>query len=1146
MHEGLVTSETSQTQTAFVEIIFDNVDQRFPTGHDTVNVKRLITLSKDEYMLDGKSVSKLDITNLFQSAGFSKSNPYYIVPQGRITALTNAKDSDRLQLLKEVAGTKVYEEHREESFKLMEETQQKKEKIDELLFSINEKISKLDKEKNDLLKYQDLDKQKRSLEYNILKRELQETELALAQFDEATKEDLDSSLLVRKEYSEKDSKIRHLENELLAMEKELEILNVEYGHIVQTRSDAAKDVNKFTRAIREAEEASEENAKQESLLAKEFAKLESEIQARTSDLATVTLRNSALENEEAKLKGELEGLRSQKDALQLKQGRSRQFNTAKERDSFLHGEISSLKSKYAFEEKKEVDLYAAIETLRAKENQETHTLMDLKGQQLNLLKMQEDLEIQINEDSRAKDRLVELRKQYWREENKLSSIVPSLQEEVSKQERHIYGTLDKTTISGLEAVRKITRRLGLESSVYGPVYELLSVDPIYYTSIEMVAGNSLFHVVVENDIVASAILEEILKDKCGRVTFVPLNRLRIEPLKKIPPINTTSTSMLSILQYESVFEAVFQQIFGKTWIVESLVLGSELCRQYDVNVITLEGDRADRKGTLTGGYVDTKTCRLSSASKSKCILEKLSGYESQLSLVKDNLNRTNQEIVLRSGNLQVQESNLFKVQRDLEYLGRQINEARIRLEETQQLLVEKNKQGLEEELKVLSEKILALENEIGTPLVQKLSAEESILLKQLEGRCNELTGALLKVSQERNLQVASEMSKLKHLIEDNLLKRYEKIGADLEIIKRQQKRISLNEETPFREAVNRVNEAKVKEGRILVIINGFNENKEKVKKQLESVKGSLEKLTKKMQQVETSQTKMTAKKAALLERQLSVQKKIDALGLVPEDASKYTKMTGILLMSSLQGVNEKLKAYCHVNKKAFEQSHTYLKERGSLQSRKQELEDSQKSIEQFIGNLDQQKDIAVVRTFDQVSRYFKDIFHKLVPNGEAKLVNLRDFSGKTTESTSKNLNLNGTSTGIASFTGIGIEVVLNGAQMRMQQLSGGQKSIVALSLIFAIQKCDPAPFYLFDEIDANLDAGHRSAVAAMIHEMKQHVSNEFGGGGHVAQFITTTFRPEMLQQADKYYGVTFANRLSKVQAISKEAAMEFIQQDREE
>jgi len=137
LHEG---SGVTSTMSAYVEIVFDNSDHRFPTGKEEVVIRRTIGLKKDEYSLDKKSSSKADVMNLLESAGFSKSNPYYIVPQGRvscldgvglvsnptqisqITSLTNAKDHERLALLKEVAGTKVYENRRSESEKIIEET----------------------------------------------------------------------------------------------------------------------------------------------------------------------------------------------------------------------------------------------------------------------------------------------------------------------------------------------------------------------------------------------------------------------------------------------------------------------------------------------------------------------------------------------------------------------------------------------------------------------------------------------------------------------------------------------------------------------------------------------------------------------------------------------------------------------------------------------------------------------------------------------------------------------------------------------------------------------------------------------------------------------------------------------------------------
>ncbi|KAL8933200.1 MAG: hypothetical protein Q9216_006476, partial [Gyalolechia sp. 2 TL-2023] len=116
-------------------------------------------------------------------------------------------------------------------------------------------------------------------------------------------------------------------------------------------------------------------------------------------------------------------------------------------------------------------------------------------------------------------------------------------------------------------------------------------------------------------------------------------------------------------------------------------------------------------------------------------------------------------------------------------------------------------------------------------------------------------------------------------------------------------------------------------------------------------------------------------------------------------------------------------------------------------------------------------------------------------------------------------------------------------QQRIQQLSGGQKSLCALALVFAIQQCDPAPFYLFDEIDANLDAQYRTAVAQHLRDISNQAGGDNGEGG--AQFICTTFRPEMLHVAQKCYGVRYQKKSSSIVVVSREEALEFVEGEKQ-
>jgi structural maintenance of chromosome 3 (chondroitin sulfate proteoglycan 6) len=246
-----------------------------------------------------------------------------------------------------------------------------------------------------------------------------------------------------------------------------------------------------------------------------------------------------------------------------------------------------------------------------------------------------------------------------------------------------------------------------------------------------------------------------------------------------------------------------------------------------------------------------------------------------------------------------------------------------------------------------------------------------------------------------------------------------------------------------------------------------------------------------------------------------------------------------------------------VNKKAFEQYANFTKQRDNLKERREELDESRKSIEALIQHLDQRKNEAIDRTFRQVSKEFAGVFEKLVPAGMGKLIIQRKSDKERRQEMESDDDDQDT---VESYKGVGISVSFNSKhddQQRIQQLSGGQKSkpriihqtlklrrtdtiplgLCALALVFAIQRCDPAPFYLFDEIDANLDAQYRTAVANMLLNLSQTHADGTPG----AQFICTTFRPEMVQVAEKCYGVSYSNKTSSIDVVDKVHALDFVE-----
>jgi structural maintenance of chromosome 3 (chondroitin sulfate proteoglycan 6) len=348
---------------AFVEIVFDNGEGRFPTGKDETTIRRTVSLNRDEFQLDGKVVPKSDIDNLLQAAGFSKSNPYYIVPQGRITALCNAQDSQRLNLLKEVAGTKVYEEHRAESAKILEETRLKREKIAELLGFIEERLSELEMEKSELSEYELIDKKRRAMEMIIFQRELKDINSTLESL--STPEDGEA------ETQELVNRIQTIEEQLMINSSTLTNLNEQNLIIKEESLEFKQDKLEANHAIQNNKVINKNISKLES----DLSELEQKIIDKEDSIGGLFPKKNNIERQVIDVQGELSSLKVQQDSLKAKQQRSGQFKNGSERDKYLKSQVESL-----------------TEQLDQKEQQVITLEEELKGTELREGDLQDELQ----------------------------------------------------------------------------------------------------------------------------------------------------------------------------------------------------------------------------------------------------------------------------------------------------------------------------------------------------------------------------------------------------------------------------------------------------------------------------------------------------------------------------------------------------------------------------------------------------------------------------------------------------------------------------------------------------------------------------------------------------------------------------------
>lgn len=326
---------------AFVEIIFDNSDDRFPTGKPELILRRTIGMKKDEYSLDRKNATKSDVMNLLESAGFSRSNPYYIVPQGRVTALTNMKDNERLNLLKEVAGTQVYEARRAESLKIMNETNNKREKIDELLVYIKERLTELEEEKEELRDYQEKDKDRRCLQYTIDHREQVAIANELDNLDDQRQGGVDDTDESSERFIQGEKELDEINAQISELKQQVDFLKVDKRQLEDERKEKAKARAKIELEVKSLTDGQSSAQQARSHYESELDKVQSSIREHEEELAEVTPKYLEKLQQEGTIKTELSSAEDTRSGLYAKQGRNSRFRNKKERDDWLREAINS-------------------------------------------------------------------------------------------------------------------------------------------------------------------------------------------------------------------------------------------------------------------------------------------------------------------------------------------------------------------------------------------------------------------------------------------------------------------------------------------------------------------------------------------------------------------------------------------------------------------------------------------------------------------------------------------------------------------------------------------------------------------------------------------------------------------------------------
>lgn len=998
-------------------------------------------------------------------------------------------------------------------------------------------MNELEQEKEELKKYQQLDKQRKSLEYTIYDKELHDARQKLNEVEEARNKVAENSTKMYESVLEAHEKSKELEKLSKDLTKEIQILSKEKEAVEKQRTEAIRKRAQLDLDYKDLQEKMSTNIKAKDDAQKQLMILEREVQETKNSLNDIKPLHEKQVKEEEDITRGIMDREKRLSILYQKQGRATQFASKAARDKWLQKEIDEYERVLSSTLMQEKKLQDEIDQLKNDMRDQDDIIKVRKVEVDKKETFISGYRNAYNQYKVDRDKLHNERKSLWTQETELTTEIERLKAEVVKAEKSLDHATPGDIRRGLNSVRRICREYEI-SGVFGPIFELLECEDKFFTAVEVTAGNSLFHVVVDNDETSTKIIRHLNAQKGGRVTFIPLNRVK-KPYVNYPQ-GSDVIPLLKKLRFSDSYSRAFEQVFARTVICRNLDVATRVARTDGLDCITLEGDQVSKKGGMTGGFYDHRRSKLRFMSTIKQNTVSINLKERELEEVRYKLQEIDQKINELVAEQQKNDAGLGHDKSELEQLKQDILNAERQKQSILKALQKKEKLlgNILSQIDQLRASIAMKQDEMGTELVDHLTPEERDSLSRLNPEITALKEQLIACRANR-IETETRKEELEMNLSTNLERRKQELMAmnssvDVDMLQAEVE----SKYQELKDADSLVDHVTKELTRVSRNIDERNKRLKQIKQEKDNLKALEDKYQNTLQDEARELEQMLSKRNTYLAKQEDYSKKIRELGPLSSDAFETYKRKNVKeLYKMLHKCNEQLQQFSHVNKKALDQYVNFTEQREELQRRQAELDAGDEKIKELISVLDMRKDESIERTFKGVAKHFREVFSQLVQGGHGFLVMMKKKDGEEDDNDPDDDEPRADAEGrVEKYIGVKVKVSFTGQgeTQSMKQLSGGQKTVVALALIFAIQRCDPAPFYLFDEIDAALDPQYRTAVGNMVRDLADRGST---------QFITTTFRPELVKVADKIYSVSHKNRVSKVTVVSREGALDFIEQD---
>jgi len=1092
---------------ATVSITFDNRDKKqSPLGYehyDEVTITRQVVIGgKNKYLINGSNVQNNRVQDFFRSVQLNVNNPHFLIMQGRITKVLNMKPPEILAMIEEAAGTRMYEAKKQQAEKTIEKKDAKLKEINDILAEeINPTLTKLKEERSAYLEFQKI---QRELEH-LTKFYLAYKFVCAEEASSKTKNDLDE---LKKKLEDIQILIKQGEEEIAEIDvaiKELErARDNEIGGQVAEKEGLLREKEKQEAKVTSALKTLKDNVKQEDKKKKQIEK------SLTDDQKALTTKEKALggmqdmfdklREEDEKCKSELEAAQAKYQAISLGEEITEDGGSATLQEQIMRAkqEISSAETE-----------------IKSADTKIKHNQDQLKKKQIEMKKT----EAEYKRDSGA---LSKYEKDVADIEARLSKVqyeeghVERLehQQRQLKHEVHALGSqLDQVDgrypsirFQYQDPVRGFDRR-----QVRGVAAKLFRVhDQSFCMGLQSVAGGKLFNVVLDNESVGKQLLNSGNLQR--RVTFIPLNKIAghrldqrtIEAAKRAGGRDNVWFP-LDLIDYDSSLEPAMCHLFGGSLLCRDLATANRVA--YDKNVqrtcFTLDGDKVSPSGDMSGGapprgndilrdLFNVQQQEVELREKQGQLheieqqLRQISGVAEQYKVLSEQFEHKSTELELIRGRLQ--QTVHHQLAEEVKQLQDDIQNVKDGVEQAKETVKEKNKKVKDLEYKVKHAKELkdkelkAAEDQVkkckkaAEASKTKWSAkehEEGSLKMELEELKKSITSA-----EEQLVAVAETVANWEKQIEEQ---KEEVNKANQDVVDAKE---DLKQQKDMLAAQNK--EIKAKADRKEKI------NKEIVDKGLETQQLN-HNITKAVDDVKDSHRRV---KDMLEEHEwINDDRKFFGQANTAYDFKATDPAEAGRRIQKLEGTKEKLSK--SVNMRAMNMLGKAEEQYTDLLKKKKIVENDKAKIMDVISELDQKKRQALRQAWDQVNKDFGSIFSSLLPGATSKLEPPQ---------------------GQDVLDGLEVKVAFGGVwKETLSELSGGQRSLVALSLILSLLLFKPAPLYILDEVDAALDLSHTQNIGQMLKTHFKH-----------SQFIVVSLKDGMFNNANVLFRTKFVDGMSTV------------------